>query len=207
MSKQIYRHADKAISSMFHEIEREFQNMSLRLRTNTPVYREVRAKVADMYERLYEICYSHYLEVAAAARKDAQNEIGTREKERPENHFVKAVLSAFSLLTHYSYRNEWNRKRDRLVESLMSSRNQQEMRQSLRRALNLLENQTRQYADIVTDEVRLDVFKSAKVKRVLWNTQHDGKVCSICLDRDGVIFDVNSIPTKHHRCRCYLTAQ
>ena len=204
MSK-VYRHSDKAIKRLRSEMSREFQNMSITIRPRAMTLRETRRRVAEMYDSLYEVCLMEYEEVAERARRDAQREAQGEEKPKDEIDFVKGILSAFSLLTKYSYRNEWRRKRDRLVESLMTCETRIEVRVSLQRALNVLDNQVRQYADIVTDEARLDAFEEAGVRRVRWNTQHDGRVCGTCDARDGQVYDIHSLPTKHYRCRCYYT--
>ena len=180
--------------------------MSVTFRPNaTMTLQDTRRKVSEMYDRLYDVCLIEYEEVAARARRDAQKEAHGQEKQESEIDFVKGILSAFCLLTKYSYRNEWKRKRDRLVESLMASQTRIDIRISLQRALNLLDNQVRQYADIVTDEARLDAFEEAGVERVRWNTQHDGRVCEMCHERDEQVYDIRLLPTKHHRCRCYYT--
>ena len=203
----IYRHADKAIKRLYDEMEREFQNLSVILRFDELNLLNARSQVDAMFKRLDALCVDEYEEVADESYSDAKDEVGATagKRKKPKSGFVNTVMMAYHPLTKYSYRNEWKRKRDRLVESLVSSRNRLEVRQSLRRSLTLLENQVRQYADIMTDEARLNAFVDAGEDRFKWNTQHDGKVCEVCNERDGQVYKLVDIPTKHHRCRCYLT--
>ena len=186
----IYRHADKAIKRLFAEMEREFQNTSVILRFDELNILSARSQVDALYKRLDALCKEQYEEVAEESYSDAKQEIGAKigKRRKPMSGFVNTMLMSYNPLTKYSYKNEWRRKRDRLVESLVSSRNRLEMRQSLRRALTLLENQVRQYADIMTDEARLNAFVDEGEDRFRWNTQHDGRVCETCNERDGEVF-------------------
>lgn len=199
-----YAHADKAIKAMYDEMEREFQNISVMLRFDELNVVDVKEKVGDMYKRIDSFCKKRFKEVAENAYRDAKKEC-RGEKGKLESGFVGLILMAFHPTTKYVYRNEWNRKRDRLCESLMSSRNRLELRQMLRRTLNLTENQVRQYADIVTDEARLDAFIANGHELFKWNSMQDDKVCGTCSERDGQVYRLDEIPEKHPRCRCYLT--
>lgn len=83
--------------------------------------------------------------------------------------------------------------------------NTQAARKALKRALDVLERQVMEMADTVTDDARTEAFRDAGIDEVRWNTQQDERVCSVCHDRDGLIYPVDQLPPKHPRCRCYFT--
>lgn len=203
--KTPYRFADKALKSFQTFANAEFQNQSA-LGFDELNVLGVKAQVETMYSRIDTEAKRRFSQIAKEVIEDTENEIGAEPTEFDIPSLVAALLSRYDPVTKYVYTSEWVRKRDRLAESIMSDAGNQEMRKSLKRALNLLSAQVRQYADNLTDETRLEVFKRANVTEVMWNTQKDGKVCAECAERNGEIYSVNAIPPKHYHCRCYLTA-
>lgn len=113
-------------------------------------------------------------------------------------------LEEYDPVTKYVYKNEVERKRDRLAEAVNASTAKMT---EFNRALGYWMQMTAQYADSVSDAATIKAFKDSGVKKVRWNAQKDGKVCIECLKRDGKIYPIDSIPKKPHwGCRCYYTA-
>ena len=81
----------------------------------------------------------------------------------------------------------------------------QEMRKNLKRGLDVLANQVRQYADNITVGARITAFRNARIRYVRWVTEDDEKVCKVCEPRNGVIYQINDFPVlpAHCRCRCH----
>lgn len=204
--KALYGHADKALKGIREEMEEAFQTFSTTMGFDEMNYIDTRKAVTALYERLDAGIRRELRKVIRRVRKDAEDEIGFTMKDFDSAAFLLGLLKRPDPVTKYVYTREWNRKRDRLVESLMASNGNQEVREALNRALNVTMNQVRQYADNVTDETRIEVFSSAGIAKVMWNTQRDGKVCAECAERDGNIYEMGHLPDKHHRCRCFLTA-
>lgn len=121
--------------------------------------------------------------------------------------YLTGILSEPNDITHFVYDTEVLRKRDRAKEAINSVAGKAIKQIELDKALRLWSQTSQQYADIVFDVATIEAFKSSGVKRVMWNTQNDGRVCRDCDELDGKIFAISNIPNKKHwRCRCYLTA-
>ena len=204
--KTPYNHADKALKVLNDTMGREFQNMSVSLRFDELNVIEVKKQVGAMYTRINRAVKCQFGKVAQKVFEDTEKELGVAHTEFAGMGFVLALLKRYDPVTKYVYTSEWMRKRDRLVESIMASEGRRELRQALKRALDLMALQVRQYADNLTDETRNEVFERAGVDEVRWNTQRDARVCGECADRDGMIYPIDAVPCKHYRCRCYLTA-
>ena len=204
--KTPYNHADKALKALNDAMGREFQNLSVSLPFDELNVIEGKKQVGAMYTRINRLVKRQYVKVAQSVFQDTEDEIGVAHTEFSSATFVLALFKRYDPVTKYVYTSEWARKRDRLVESIMASDGHRELRQALKRALDLMALQVRQYADNLTDETRHEVFERAGVDEVKWNTQHDGKVCGECAERDGRVYPIDAVPDKHYRCRCYLTA-
>ena len=213
----IYRHADRGLKRLYQEVESQFQFTAL-----TAYWDELNVirTVSDLYERIDDFTREEYLNIARKAYADAQDEILALLPEKDGSFsdldmlFLINLYTRYDRKTEYRYDREWERKRDRLAESMMAViqaqdavriSNTNEIRVALQRALNLMEKQMRQMADTVTDEARNRAFEDAGVDQVMWNSQHDNKVCSECDSRDGQIYPIYAVPGKHRGCRCYLT--
>lgn len=204
----VFSHADMAIKVMYRTISREFQNFSTTLDFDEINLPTVKDQVSDLYVRIDKVVRSEYRKVLKASYEDTERELKTRPAMFASAAFMLAILRGFNGTSQFVYTHEWTRKRDRLVESLMSCSGQQEMRRALKRALDLMANQVRQYADIMTNEGRMEAFRVAGVARVMWNAENDSKTCHTCRDRDGEVYDIDDVPDlpAHWHCRCYLTA-
>lgn len=218
MSDAVYRHADKALKRIYPRMRAEFQNHALRAAWDEVNVLQVSRAVDDLYARLNQYINAEYLEIAKAAYTDAEKTLANLPVENPQpappdNLWLILLLGAYDTKMQYQYSKEWERKRDRLKESMIavgisadSARiaNTQEGRAALKRALDLLERQVMEEADTVTDEARIKAYRDHGVERVRWVTQHDERVCRKCDERDNLIFSIDNVPPKHPRCRCYL---
>lgn len=205
--KTPYGHADKALKRLKGVMESEFQNFSTSFGFDELNYPDIQKRVSDLYNRIDTEVRSELQDEAEQVWEDTENEIGVAHEEFASAAFLIALLKGFNRVSKYVYTREWTRKRDRLVESLMASGGgNQEIRQALQRALNLMIRQVRQYADNVTDEAREQVFAAAGISEVMWNAQKDAVTCKVCSERDGQVYRLGEVPDKHPRCRCFLTA-
>lgn len=213
----IYRHADRGLKRLYKYVEAAFQNTALLTRWDEL---NVLRTVSDLYDRIDAFSREEYLAIAKRAYEDAKDEIlailPDREKRFTDVDmlFIVALFTRYDRVTEYRYDREWERKRDRLTESVLAviqaqemagNHNTNEIRAALQRAVNLMERQMRQMADTVTDEARNQAFVDAGVDRVMWNTRHDERVCVECDERDGKVYPIYAVPSKHRRCRCYTT--
>ena len=212
----IYRHADRELKRIFRRMGAEFQNHALRAAWDSLNVISVTAEVDKLYSTLNEFLIGRYIEIARKVYRDAWDEIFPGEEpERDLDYlFVAKVLDGYDPKMEYQYSKEWIRKRDRLKEAMMSVAqssdavrvaNTQRARQALKRARDLLERQVLEMADTMTDDARNEAFRDAGIDRVRWNTQQDSKVCRVCRERDGEVYELDRLPAKHPYCRCYYT--
>lgn len=213
---EIYRHADRELKRIFRRMGAEFQNHSLRAAWDDLNVIAITTAVDKLYSTLYEYLIGRYVVIARKAYRDAWDELfpGERPEDDLDYLFVAKVLDGYDTKMEYKYSSEWQRKRDRLKESMMSVgeasdaariANTQRARQALKRARDLLERQVLEMADTMTDDARNEAFRDAGVEKVRWNTQQDSRVCRVCRERDGEVYDLDRLPPKHPRCRCYYT--
>lgn len=213
----IFRHADKSLMLIYREVGREFQSLGTQLGFDELNVLETQKTVKAMYKRLDAVIRREYYNIALMAFFEAwreASEIGIETENEDDDfdahNFVVSELEAYDPLTDFVYTREYDRKRDRLFESIIATQiGNQEMRRNLKRGMDVLARQIRQYADNITVRARITAFKRAGVRYGRWITERDERVCSVCRDRDGVVYPIdeilNEIPA-HWRCRCKLVA-
>ena len=200
MSDDIFRHADRALMVMLNSMSREFQNLSTEIGFDEMNVMETRKRVNAMYERLDRVIRREYRSVARKAYMDASAEAGTDGGAFDAEKFVAGMLRAYDPVSDFVYDREWIRKRDRLFESIIATEHgNQEMRRNLKRGLDVLANQVRQYADNIT-------AKRAGADVLVWITEDDEKVCKVCRPRHEQFYPIEMLPEwpAHWHCRCRL---
>jgi len=207
VSEDIFRHADRALMVMLNSMSREFQNLSTEIGFDEMNVMETRKRVNAMYERMDRVIRREYRSVARKAYMDASAEAGTDGGAFDAEKFVAGMLRAYDPVSDFVYDREWTRKRDRLFESIIATeRGNQEMRRNLKRGLDVLANQVRQYADNITAQARVTAFKRAGADVLVWITEDDEKVCKVCRPRHEQFYPIEMLPEwpAHWHCRCRL---
>ena len=201
----IFGHADRSLIILFNYMSHEFQNFTI-LPFDRLNILDVRERVNAMYKRMENVIVREYNDIAVKAYRDAAIEASLDDDDFLPYDFVWSVLKAYDPVSDFVYTREYMRKRDRMFESVIATElGNQEMRRNLKRGLDVLANQVRQYADNITVKARINAFKSAGIKYLRWVTEKDEKVCRECAPRDGVIYPINEFPIlpAHWRCRCH----
>lgn len=199
----IFAQADKSLMVIFNDMSREFQRIGTQLGFDELNVLETRKTIKAMYKRMDAVVQREYRKIALAAYKEAEG----KRKDFDPYEFVYAMLGAYDPLSEFVYTHEWERKRDRAFEGIIASQGgNQEIRKHLKRSLDLLANQVRQYADNTTIRARIKAFKDNNVRYVRWMTENDERVCSVCGPRHGVIYRLDELPDlpSHYRCRCWI---
>lgn len=199
-----YRHADRFIKEITAYVDAEFQNMSVTARFDELTVTRAKKAVTDVYKRIRKRCRKAYWEIALAVHEEAYLECENRKFKDFKQDFVDRILAAYDPVTRYAYDAEMERKMYRLIEGIMSCKTRQEMREVLRQSASVLLKQVSQYADNVTYDAILQTFVDAGAEKVQWVTMHDEKVCHECDERDGMVFSIENLPTRHYHCRCYI---
>ena len=164
--------------------------------------------VSKVYDESVKIAKKRYRQIANAAYVDALVATGKSEKaaqaeanDTITDDWVLDFLEDYDAITLYRFIPEAERKKQRIVEALIASHKRND---EVDKALKLWSLQISQYAIKMVDEATMGAYKSAGVQYVVWNTQDDERVCTICSPRDGKIYRIDEAPPKaHYGCRCY----
>ena len=141
---------------------------------------------------------ARYSEMHGRRQGDALEELMEME--------LAGLLGEPNEVTHYTYAEEVLRKRDRAKEAILAVPTKAQKQLEIDKALRMFMQQTRFYTDLTSDDASYMALKDNGVESVRWHTQRDGKVCSECDERDGVVYPINRVPPKPHpNCRCWLS--
>ena len=183
-----YNYTDKVVRYISLRFIRIFNNAKKKRKP-----KEVIDDFHEMYEDLNDIAILAFLDIARHYWKGA------------DRKWVEEILDRYDPVTKYRYSEEVDRKRSRHTEAVIASETPEI---ETDRALRYWTNMVKQYADEVTDEAVKASLKKDGVKKIIWVTQRDNRVCSECSARDGKEYPINDIPTKPHiGCRCYVKAK
>ena len=198
-----YKLADEAIK----ELNRYFLQTAEEIKRSVLRFDEVNAlKAIDaMYlamgrrtrKRLKKLFDGRFLEmlIFLSAKGDADAE-----------KIVNDLLSEPNETTHYSYETEVLRKRDRLKEAVLSSPTKAQKQIEIDKALRYWSQMVGWYADFTSQEAEIRALKAAGVKQVQRHEMDDDKVCAVCKEADGEVYDIDKIPKLPHlRCRRWFT--
>ena len=209
----MYRLADKLLEQLKKLIRREFNRLGIFGfdELNAP---RVTSETTSLFNRLKAENKKRFLEVAKRAYLEAVAlavAAGYRDpgEGKINDAWVIGFLGAYNFVSGYLYESEAERKRLRLSEQMLTAReylNRSLYNDSLRRSANLWWTQTSHYMLDAVDTATLDGYRDSGVEKVMWNTNIDGRECSVCRERNGKIYSIDKVPPKAHRnCRCYLT--
>ena len=209
----MYRLADKLLEQLKKLIRREFNRLGVFGFDELNAPRITRETIA-LFDRLMTENKKRYLEAAKKAYSHAVKLAVEAGYEDPgdgkiSDMWLVVFLGAYNFVSGYLYESEAERKRLRLAEQMMTAReylSRTQYNDSLRRSANLWWSQTSHYMLDAVDQATLDGYKDSGVKKVKWNTNIDGRECSVCRERHGQIYPITDVPPKAHRnCRCYIT--
>ena len=193
----MYRKTDKVIALLNKDAQRRFSSFGNTLpideinilKSAKKLYKGLEKKAILWYNILGRFYYDEY---------DGDPKFWTDD-------IVTDYLEEADPVTKYVYKNEVERKRDRMVEAIIADRKSAD--KEIRKSRRLWMLQTDRYAVAVSDVGQLSAYKSRGIKYVRWKTNIDGRECDICYGRNGKIYPINSLPAKpHYGCRCTVTA-
>lgn len=165
---------------------------------------------AEIYNELDEFNRKNYLELAKHARAWAEWILGKKLSDADLKGFVNKYLKGYDPVTQYVYTKEVDRKRMRLNEAILTTKEFQEidkLQKAVKKAADLWYTQSSQYALDLMEYVLTQSFEEDdQVEHFRWNTAGDERVCTECNERDGKIYPADAFPPKpHYNCRCYKT--
>ena len=212
MATAIYEKADKYLAYLKKLLRSEFNRYFLLGFDELNVVR-VKREAKGTYSSIDEAARNRMLIVAKEAYEQAAKEVLGSEyetdiKKLPNVDWLNKMLKQYNRTTGYLYGTELDRKRLRYQEQLLTAREFQDRvmyNDSVKKASALLWTQISQYTINAVDEARIKAFEDFGVKKVVWHTMKDEKVCEDCDANNGKTFDIDNLPPKHYGCRCYLT--
>ena len=205
----LYREYDAYSETLKRKIKQEFNRILLAgwdelnvIRTQTiteSIWKRIdrfnRQAYADMCEWTYEWVYVQY---------------GDKIPEKDWTKIVDDWLRGYDPVTKYIYDRELERKRLRLNEGILTTRETQDrpgLDQVVRSAANLLLTQSLQYGLDLIGECELQAFRDVDATYVRYHACNDSKTCTDCHELDGQVFRISEAPSipQHYRCRCWYT--
>ncbi len=208
----MYKYLDAQLAKLKKKLRTEFNHLGMMGFDDLNVA-NTRKTTKEMFARLLADNEKAYQKVAEDTYKKSKKkaaDAGYTEEENSEvgGAWLMGVLLAYNFVTGYLYDREAERKRLRLNEQILTSReyaDRQMFNDSLRKSANLWWTQTSQYGITVVDESMLQAYKDMGVKEVRWKSVTDGHECKVCRERHDKIYKISEVPKKtHYNCRCRL---
>lgn len=113
-----------------------------------------------------------------------------------------AAINAKIQVLEQKYINE--HYKDMIVDTLNGTSNEisTTLREQKKQVGNFIDN----VAVYVASETALQVFKENGIEKVLWVAEEDDRTCTICLDYNGTVYNIDEVPTipVHLSCRCHI---
>lgn len=195
-----YDATDKAIKAINRENLKLFGQLKIRLMKADELH-IIRA-VGDTYDASIRMVERRLLECARIAYLAAMGETGKRKRNPIDHDWLIEFLMTADPVTLYKFLPEAERKKARLTEALAATT---AMAKEVDKALRDWTRQIGQAAISVTDAATIEALEDAGVPKVQWVSEHDARVCDVCEDMDGNVYDIDKIPAKPHwACRCRI---
>lgn len=192
----MYEYADKVIRylnaryvEIFNKLKRNVRSLAKMDEITTLGY------VTETYTKLNEITTPLLVEVAKRAYKAANHD------DIIDELWALDFLNSFNPTSTYIYTKEAERKKYRSYEAIMSKDGKVD---AFDKAKKYWAQMVAEYAIEITDAATLQAYKDKGVKKVVWMTEEDNRVCHVCEERQDKVYDIDKVPPKPHwGCRCY----
>ena len=220
---KLYKEYARQMVRAFNSLNRELQALPFDELNASKAYKAVSDKVKKAYRKVYDELIDILILIVLQAfekscptfierkGKKIKYYVGRKDGFRKEltfdaEQYVTWYLDTPNHVTKYNFVNEYDRKLARTIEEIISTGgNKSEINKNIEIALKYWNRQAKQAGDNITIEAAIEGARSAGVKKVMWITQKDGKVCAECKANDGKIFDIDKIFLPlHYNCRCYF---
>lgn len=187
----MYEFLDRVLKRLVRDIYRLFQKyralpfdeLNFASSTNT------------LYADLEDVNFQAFMFIAEHYYREEAGKNGFTEKQ------LREVLRTPSRVMKYSYDAEVVRKRDRLVEALIATEGAVA---EIDKAMRYWTQFTGWFAVEVADAAVAQAREDTGVDLVIWLSERDEKVCTVCHKLDGRVFHADAVPPKPHPgCRCW----
>lgn len=193
-----YDAADKAIRAINRDNLKRFGALKARLMKADELH--IIREVGSVWDASVRMAERYLLEAAQAAYLAAMKEAGKRKRNPIDRGWLLDFLMMADPVTLYKFLPEAERKKARLIEALAATTARAA---EVDKSLKAWTKQIGQAAISVTDAATVRALKDAGVAQVEWVSERDARVCDVCEDMDGDVYDIDKIPKKPHwGCRC-----
>ena len=205
----LFEYEDKVVKVLLRKLLRLFRSLARTIQSNTINGLDelnVIPAVNKMYDEILALTLEFLKAVAQRAYRRA------RRKRRDDDFLLDLwlldYLNQYNPVTEYLFFQEADRKRARLIEAIMSvltSKNPTTtVSKVVDKGLKDWVRQVDQFGDCVVVDATEKAYEDNGTKQVMWVTQRDERVCSLCIPLDGEIFDIEDVPPpQHYNCRCF----
>lgn len=167
----------------------------------------VRKHINKLYKDVYKIIKNEFVAIVNPIYQEIYDEaiaLGfDGDLRNLDEAWVEEFFDEYNPVTKYVFKNEIDRKKSYLFESLVADPSVK--LQSYAKAEKYLVRQIKQYAVELEDAIAKVVYEDVGVKQVQWVAEDDYRTCNDCKELNGEIFDINKAPEKqHYNCRCVL---
>ena len=188
-----YDYSDKQIEGLKKRMVDAFANCKLRIRSTFFSSKKAIAYSRKLYDGLWRDCKRTLLR------------IGKHYWHGCDDMWLYLFLTDYDPVFKVIYANEHDRKRARFVEGVLASETVGDKATEIDRAMRLWSRMIGEMGIEITDRAMLDNYREKGIKRVMWITAEDERVCAECGELHGQIFLINEVPPKPHiNCRCRL---
>lgn len=199
MSKTPYEISDKAIELLNRKAIKRFQ----KAKSECAALKFDELNVIKVIKRIYQDLKADnqkaFLDLAQLVYIDIYNSLA----QEPDLSWLLALLDEYDPVTKYVYEHEVDRKKEYATEAIIAAPSKAEQ---FRKALSRWAQFTAYYADEVEWKATIKAFKDSGVKKVVWHTQEDERVCKECGPKDGKVYPIDNVPPRPHwGCRCWIT--
>ena len=179
---------------------------------------------------MYKDIARHYYKQAI---KDVEDVINKEVEDKYDEKKINTLLETFIVAKgiNYVYKQEIERRMEyynsQMINANMATINskiqkvEEYSKDTIANTLNgtsseisaTLKEQKKQIGNFidnvavfVTSQTALEVFKDYDVNKVVWVAEEDDRTCSICLDYNGTVYDIDEVPEipVHLSCRCHI---
>lgn len=190
----MYSQADKGIQYLNKRYVRMFGRLKSVLRMDEL---NIMNGVNEMFAEIDPMVKEVLLRIAKGTYKRIRGD----HEDAIDEMWVLAFLSAYDPITKYVYLGEQDRKRTRLIEALIATRSPEEVDLAMR----IWSRQTTQACIEITDKAAMKAYEDMGIRKVVWETEEDLRVCKVCEKRQGKVYELKNVPKKpHYNCRCWL---
>ncbi len=194
----MYELTDIFLKYLIAEYVELFENFKTFLLNRDEI--NVLSKVNELYSDLLKVTKEKFLELAQLQYDYIMQ--NNYDYSGIDTIWLNELFENFDPIVKYVFKNEVDRKRSRMYESVMSS---DIPIKEVDSALNYWTRMIAQEIITLTDKATIKAYADSNIEWLEWVTEEDSKVCEHCNEMAGKIFPIDDIPIKPHwNCRCYL---